>query len=123
MENNCHEITLKFQEEAKKAISSLAYNTWISRLNLYSLQGDTAVFAVPSPFYLDQMNLYTDFVRNCLIEVTKVEYPNIKYIVEEDEKKETDIVNNSSANVKSNLNTQYQKHQELHIIHFLSMEE
>lgn len=105
MENNYHEITLKFQEEAKTAISALAYNTWISILNLHSLEGDTAVFTVPTPFYLDQIHFYTEFVRNCLKEVIKVEYPNIKYIVEEDEKKETDIVNNASENVKSNLNT------------------
>ena len=65
--------------EAQKGVPSVAYDTWMSELSIYSIEENLVTLIVPSSFFADQLKSYELYLKNCFKEVTKRNF-EITYI-------------------------------------------
>lgn len=91
---------------AQKGIPSVAYDTWMSDLSIYSIEGNLVTLVVPSSFYADQLKSYELYLKNCFKEVTKRNF-ELTYVAQD---KIGQMVSNNLINsqaIKSNLNYKF----------------
>ncbi|MCI8620468.1 MAG: chromosomal replication initiator protein DnaA [Clostridia bacterium] len=112
MEDNYQEIMNNVKTFAKDGIVSVAYDTWISPLKIFSMEGTTVTLIAPSSFFVDQVRQYQVYLQNCFKAATNKIY-NIEYITADDvERNSLNVSINSldgttTDQLKSNLNRKY----------------
>lgn len=109
MKENYQELMNKVKTLARDGINSIAYDTWMSSLEIYSIEGNLVTLIVPSSFFADQLKPYELYLQNCFKAATNKIY-NITYISSEDIGKlsqDTIIYNSNTDYIKSNLNQKY----------------
>ena len=109
MKENYQELMNKVKTFARDGINSIAYDTWMSSLELYSIEGNLVTLIVPSSFFADQLKPYELYLQNCFKAATNKMY-DITYISSEDiGKVEQDLLVPSvhNQNMKTNLNPKY----------------
>lgn len=79
MQENYEYLMEAVKEKAKEGVSGIAYETWISPAELYSIENNIATLIVPTPFFADQLKPYEILLQNCFKAVTNKIY-NINYI-------------------------------------------
>lgn len=107
MKDNYHELMNTVKTFARDGINAIAYDTWMSSLEIFSIEGNLVTLIVPSSFFADQLKPYTLYIQNCFKAVTKKMY-DITYISSEDIDKNIQdkfIPNNDL--IKSNLKQEY----------------
>ena len=108
MQHDYKDLTNKIKSASLEAISSIAYETWIAPIEIYSIEDNVVTFIVPTTFFGNQLKPYEQLLKNCFKKVVHKEY-EINYISEDTLKKE----NNSSVQlpyteqIKSNLDPRY----------------
>lgn len=106
MENNI-ELFSKVKEHAKNNINSITYDTWMSELQLYSIDDINVKLLVPSTFFVDQLRPYSIYLQNCFKQVTNKVYQIDFVSPEELSTEQSNIVAINSENIKSNLNPKF----------------
>lgn len=109
MKDNYQELMDKVKMLARDGINSIAYDTWMSSLEIYSIEGNLVTLIVPSSFFADQLRPYELYLKNCFKEATKKMY-EINYISVDEIGKQSSNNTISSTNtdqIKSNLNQKY----------------
>ncbi len=102
------ELTNKVKSTALEGISSIAYETWIAPIEIYSIDNDVVTFVVPTAFFGNQLKPYEQLLKNCFKKVVNKNY-EINYISEESLKNES---SNSvqlpyTEQIKSNLDPRF----------------
>ena len=102
------ELTNKIKAVALNGISSIAYETWIAPIEIYSIDNNVVTFLVPTAFFGNQLRPYETLLKNCFIDVVNKEY-EINYISEEllDNDSDTSIQLPQTNQIKSNLKSEY----------------
>ena len=109
MKDNYQELMDKVKMLARDGINSIAYDTWMSSLEIYSIEDNQVTLVVPSSFFADQLRPYELYLKNCFKEATKKMY-EINYISVDEIGKQSSNNIMSSTNteqIKSNLNQKY----------------
>lgn len=106
MNDNYQEIMNKFRTLARDNITAITYETWMSSLELFSIEGNLITLIVPSSFFADQLKPYELYLKNCFKAITQKEY-EIAYISSQDIGKDTIVPSSSNEQIKSNLNKKY----------------
>lgn len=81
------------------AMTQLAYDTWISPIEIASIEGDTITFLVPSVIYKNQILPYEPILTNCFKDITHKLY-KFNYITQDD-------LNNNIPNAPQMFNENY----------------
>ena len=106
MATNYYELTTEIKREAKSAITGIAYDTWLSSIEIYSMDENTATILVPSNFMIDQIRPYETLLVNCFKEVTKKIY-QINFTSPEELGKKAEIFHATTEQIKSNLDQKF----------------
>ena len=109
MKGNYQELMNKVKILARDGINPIAYDTWMSSLELYSIDENLITLVVPSAFFADQLKPYTLYLQNCFKMATQKIY-DITYISAEDLDKNIQdriISNTNQELINSNLNNKY----------------
>ncbi len=109
MKENYQELMNTVKTLARDGINSIAYDTWMSSLEIFSIEGNLVTLIVPSSFFADQLKPYELYLQNCFKAATNKMY-NISYISAEDMKKVNQDSMFSSVhnqNMSTNLNPKY----------------
>ncbi len=69
MQNDYQEILNNVKLIARDGISSIAYETWISQIDIFSIEGNKITLLVPSSFFADQIRPYEPLLINCFKQV------------------------------------------------------
>ena len=109
MKENYQELMNTVKTLARDGMNSIAYDTWMSSLEIFSIEGNLVTLIVPSSFFADQLKPYELYLQNCFKAATNKMY-NISYISAEDMKKVNQDSMFSSVhnqNMSTNLNPKY----------------
>lgn len=108
MKDNYQEIMSAVKTLAKDGIVSVSYDTWISPLSIYSIEGNTVTLIAPSSFFVDQVKQYEVYLQNCFKAATQKLY-NFEYISADKLDKESNAMlqGTNTEQLKSNLNSKY----------------
>lgn len=106
MQENNEYLMEAVKSKAREGVSSIAYETWISPADLYSIQDNVATIIVPTPFFADQLKPYELLLKNCFKSVTNKIY-DINYITADKIGQETEMSSTNTTQIKSNLNPKY----------------
>lgn len=99
----------KVKTFARDAINPITYDTWMSSLEIFSMDENSVTLVVPSSFFADQLKPYTPYLQNCFKSATQKIY-EISYISPEEIEKnsQNNIISNTTQDqLKSNLNQKY----------------
>ncbi len=102
------ELTNKIKATTLEGISSIAYETWIAPIEIYSIKDNVVTFIVPTTFFGNQLKPYEQLLKNCFKKVVHKEY-EINYVSEESLNNETDtsIQLPYTKQIKSNLEPKF----------------
>lgn len=109
MKENYQELMNTVKTLARDGINSIAYDTWMSSLEIFSIEGNLVTLIVPSSFFADQLKPYELYLQNCFKAATNKMY-NISYISAEDMKKinqDSMVFSVHNQNMSTNLNPKY----------------
>lgn len=106
MKDNYQEIMNNVKTFARDNINPIAYQTWISCLELYSIEGNVVTLIAPSAFFADQLRPYEVYLQNCFEAATNKHY-EIKYISPDNIGKDIVLPTPNSDQLRSNLNKKY----------------
>lgn len=101
---NYSELMNKIKEKCKGAVTDVTYTTWITPLELVSIDGSNVVILVADKFYINTLQPYKELLSNCFKSVLgeNRDY-NISFVSPEN----LTYVSANSYNEKNNLKTQY----------------
>lgn len=80
MKDNYQELIKEVKNNAKQGLSKIAYETWISPLDIFSIDGDVVTLLVQTPFFADQVKPYEPLLINCFKEATNKIF-SINYMI------------------------------------------
>ncbi len=106
MKENYQELTTALKNKAKEAINPIAYETWMSSLEIYEMDENTVTLFVPSSFFADQLKPYEVYLSNCLKAVTQKLY-TINYVSPETIGAKDPVQATNNTQLKSNLDPKY----------------
>ena len=109
MKENYQELMNTVKTLARDGMNSIAYDTWMSSLEIFSVEGNLVTLIVPSSFFADQLKPYELYLQNCFKAATNKMY-NISYISAEDMKKisqDSMVFSAHNQNMSTNLNPKY----------------
>lgn len=106
MSNNYQELMNNVKTFARDGITSVAYNTWMSSIELYSIDDTTATLLVPSSFFIDQLRPYELYLQNCFIAATKKTY-KIAFVSADTLDQNAPVLSVNNDQLKSNLSKKY----------------
>jgi len=109
MKENYQELMNTVKTLARDGMNSIAYDTWMSSLEIFSVEGNLVTLIVPSSFFADQLKPYELYLQNCFKAATNKMY-NISYISAEDMKKinqDSMVFSVHNQNMSTNLNPKY----------------
>ena len=109
MKDNYQEIMLNVKTVARDGVTAIAYDTWMSSLEIFSIENNLVTLIVPSAFFADQLRPYTLYLQNCFKLATNKIY-DISFVTSEDIEKESQdrfIINNNKEFLKSNLDPKF----------------
>ncbi|MCI9365796.1 MAG: chromosomal replication initiator protein DnaA [Clostridia bacterium] len=106
--NNCRELMEKVKMlSLDNGMQKIAFDTWISPIELASINENTINLVIPSDFYTAQIKLYEPLLINCFKVATNKDVDfsyNINYITEADLEKQTLNASTVSFNTQQNSN-------------------
>lgn len=107
-----NELMKKVKDLSLNGVPKIAYDTWISPIELASITENTINLLVPSEFYTAQIKLYEPLLVNCFKQATGKEADfiyNINYLTKEDLEKESLNIPTMSYNthLNSNIDSKY----------------
>lgn len=106
MQENTQELMSKVRTIARSGVSGLIYETWMSSIELFSIEGNVVTLMVPSSFFVDQLRPYETYLQNCFKSATEKVY-EIKIISPETLGQEAKLPSANNEQIKSNLNRKY----------------
>lgn len=106
MSQNYQDLMNSVKTFARDGITSVAYDTWISAIELYSINENNVTLLVPSSFFVDQLRPYELYLQNCFKAATKKIY-QISYITPDSLGQNVQALNTNNEQSKSNLNKKY----------------
>lgn len=106
MQENYQEIMNNVKTFARDGISAIAYETWLSPVELFSIEGNLATLVVPTAFFADQLKPYEILIKNCFKAATHKEF-EIKYVSSDNLGQDVQMPTVSNEQIKSNLNQKY----------------
>lgn len=109
MKENYQELMNTVKTIARDGVAAIAYDTWMSPLEIYKIEENEITLIVPSSFFADQLKPFTPYLQNCFKSATSKMY-DINYISATDiEKEGHNIVNygGHNGNMLTNLNPKY----------------
>lgn len=109
MKENYQELMNTVKTIARDGVAAIAYDTWMSPLEIYKIEENEITLIVPSSFFADQLKPFTPYLQNCFKSATSKLY-DINYISATDIEKEGQSIMNYSgynSNMSTNLNPKY----------------
>ena len=105
--NNYKNLMNKVKEDSLSAMTKIAYDTWISPLEIASIQGDVVTLLIPAPIYKNQIAPYEPVLVNCFKNRTQKIY-KFNYVTQEEIKNSSfNAPQVSNTQLNSNLNPKY----------------
>lgn len=106
MNDNYQELMNKVKTLARDGINAIAYETWMSSLEIFSIEGNVVTLLVPSSFFADQLRPYELYLKNCFKAATQKNY-EISYVSSDSLGQDVKMPQMNTEQIKSNLNTKY----------------
>lgn len=109
MKENYQELMNTVKTIARDGVAAIAYDTWMSPLEIYKIEENEITLIVPSSFFADQLKPFTPYLQNCFKSATSKLY-DINYISATDIEKEGQSIMNyggHNSNMSTNLNPKY----------------
>lgn len=106
MAYNYQEVMKQVKTFARDGISAVAYDTWISSIELYSIDGNVVTLIVPSAFFIDQLRPYELYLQNCFKAATSKIF-EISYVTSDNLGQDANMTIKNNDQIKSNLDQKY----------------
>ena len=105
---NYLELTEKLKETCKPAVSIITYDTWISPIEIVSVEGNDITLLLPDDFFVNQLHSYENLLNNCFKNIfqTNTDY-NLKMITKQEYEQNSGISHVSYTLQGSNINPKY----------------
>ncbi len=105
---NYLDLTEKFKEICKTAVSHITYETWITPIDIVSVEGNDITLLLPDSFFVTQVKSYETLIKNCFKNIfqTNTDY-NLIMITKEEYEKNNGITHVSYTLESSNINPKY----------------